>query len=78
MALAVAYLRVLRKRKDESIKIETTVDRAAADARFPPMVLQPLCEALARPTLTAEEQARVRIPRPGNGTACVYALPPKW
>jgi sensor histidine kinase YesM len=51
VALACAYLRVLRTRDGEPLEIEAAVGAAVADARFPRMVVQPLCDALAHAAL---------------------------
>jgi two-component system sensor histidine kinase AlgZ len=59
--LALAYARVLRGPDGEPLEVEAVVDPAAADARFPPMVVQPLCDALARSALASGEPARLRI-----------------
>jgi hypothetical protein len=61
VALALAFLRVLRTPKGEPLEIEAVVDATAADGRFPPMVVQPICDALARLTMTSDEPGRVTI-----------------
>jgi hypothetical protein len=61
VALALAYVRVLRAADGESLEVESDVEPAVGDARFPPMVVQPLCDALARSTLAGGEPVRMRI-----------------
>jgi hypothetical protein len=61
VALALAYTRVLRAADGESLEVESDVEPAVGDARFPPMVVQPLCDALARSTLADGEPVRMRI-----------------
>jgi hypothetical protein len=61
VALATAFLRVLRTRVDDPLDIEAVVDANAADARFPPMVVQPICDAVARLALATGEPARINI-----------------
>ena len=61
VALALAYARVLRAADGESLEVESDVEPAVGDARFPPMVVQPLCDALARSTLAGGEPVRMRI-----------------
>src|ERR1700674_3009849 len=61
VALALAYARVLRAADGESLEVESEVEPAVSDARFPPMVVQPICDALARSTLAGGEPVRMRI-----------------
>jgi hypothetical protein len=61
VALALAYARVLRTREGEPLELESHVEPGVGNARFPPMVVQPLCETVARPTLVAREPARLHI-----------------
>ena len=61
VALALAYLRVLRTRNGESLELETAVAPGVGDARFPPMVVQPLCDALAHLVLTSGGLARMVV-----------------
>jgi Histidine kinase len=61
VALALAYVRVLRAADGESLEVESDVEPAVGDARFPPMVVQPLCDALARSMLAGGEPVRMRI-----------------
>jgi sensor histidine kinase YesM len=78
VALALAYTRVLRAADGKSLEVESDVEPAVGDARFPPMVVQPLCDALARSTLAGGEPARMRISatRDQDGARlCVTAQP---
>jgi LytS/YehU family sensor histidine kinase len=61
VALALAYARVLRTTDGEALKLEAEVEPAVGDARFPPMVVQPLCDALARSALASSAPARLHI-----------------
>ena len=61
VALALAFLRVLRTHDGEPIEIEAAVDPAAKDARFPPMVVQPICDALVRLALAGGEPPRMSM-----------------
>jgi LytS/YehU family sensor histidine kinase len=61
VALACAYLRVLRTRNGEPLEIEAAVEAAVADARFPRMVVQPLCDSLARAALASGEPVRMAV-----------------
>src|SRR5438552_3863344 len=61
VALAVAYARVLRTPDGEPLELESNVPVAVRDARFPPMVVQPLCDALARSALASGAAARLHI-----------------
>jgi hypothetical protein len=61
VALAVAYARVLRTPDGEPLELESDVVAAVGDARFPPMVVQPLCDALARSALASGAPARMHI-----------------
>ena len=78
VALAVAYTRVLRTPDGEPLELESDVEPAVGDARFPPMVVQPLCDALVRSTLASGAPARMHISasRDGDGAClCVTAQP---
>jgi hypothetical protein len=59
--LALAYARVLRTPEGAALELEAVVEPKAGDARFPPMVVQPLCDALARSALASGERACMRI-----------------
>lgn len=59
--LGLAYARILRTPEGEALELEAVVEPMAGDARFPPMVVQPLCDALARSALASGEPARLRI-----------------
>lgn len=61
VALASAYLRLLRTREGETLEVDAVIEPAADDACFPSMVMQPLCDALARSVLTGRGPARIRI-----------------
>jgi LytS/YehU family sensor histidine kinase len=61
VALAHAFLRVLRTRQGDGLELEVVVEPAVGDARFPSMVVQPLCEALARSALASGDPVRIRI-----------------
>jgi hypothetical protein len=61
VALAVAYVRVLRTPDGEPLEFDADVTAAVDDARFPPMVVQPLCDILARSTLASGAPARIHI-----------------
>jgi hypothetical protein len=61
VALAVAYVRVLRTVDGEPLEFDADVTAAVDDARFPPMVVQPLCDILARSTLASGAPARMHI-----------------
>jgi sensor histidine kinase YesM len=61
VALALAYARILRTHEGEPVELDSHVEPAVSDARFPPMVVQPLCEAVARSTLATGEPARLHI-----------------
>jgi hypothetical protein len=61
VALAVAYVRVLRTPDGEPLEFDADVTAAVDDARFPPMVVQPLCDILARSTLASGAPARIQI-----------------
>lgn len=65
--LALAYAHVLRTHDGEPLELEAVVDPGAGDARFPPMVVQPLCDALARLALGGGKRARLRISAARNG-----------
>jgi hypothetical protein len=56
-------------------ELETVVETAVDHARFPPMVAQPLCEALARPEVkNVAERVGIDIDRV---SASIDALPPE-
>lgn len=59
--LALAYARILRMPEGKALELEAIVEPMVDDARFPPMVVQPLCDALARSALESGEPARLRI-----------------
>jgi hypothetical protein len=59
--LALAYVRVLRTPEGNALDLEAVVEPTAGDARFPPMVVQPLCNELARSALAGGESARLCI-----------------
>ena len=59
--LALAYARVLRTPDGKALELDVIVEPTAGDARFPPMVVQPICDALARSALASSERARMRI-----------------
>ncbi len=61
VALATAYVRVLRTPDGEPLEFDADVTAALDDARFPPMVVQPLCDILARSTLASGAPARMHI-----------------
>ena len=61
VALALAYARILRTHHGEPLELDSHVESAVGNARFPPMVVQPLCEAVARSTLATGEPARLHI-----------------
>ena len=61
VALAVAYVRVLRTPDGEPLEFDADVTAAVGDSRFPPMVVQPLCDILARSTLASGAPARIHI-----------------
>ena len=78
VALALAYTRVLRTADGESLEVESDIEPAVGDARFPPMVVQPLCDALARSTLHGGVPVRMCISatRDQDGARlCVTARP---
>jgi hypothetical protein len=78
VALAVAYAHVLRTPGGEPLELDADVAAAVADARFPPMVVQPLCDTLARSTLASGAQARMHISasRESDGARlCITAQP---
>jgi hypothetical protein len=50
-----------------SLEFEGTVEPSAGDASFPPMVLQPLCDALARTALAAGKPAEIRLSASRDG-----------
>jgi hypothetical protein len=64
--LAQAYSRVLRGTVQGRLDMVATVEPAIGDARFPPMVLQPLCDALVRPTLESGLPVRLTIAAVGK------------
>lgn len=59
--LGLAYLRLLRASQCEALDLEVDIEAAVADARFPPMVVQPLCDVLARPAFASGGQAQIVI-----------------
>jgi hypothetical protein len=59
--LMLAYARVLGGIESGRLEIEASVEPSIGDARFLPMVLQPLCDALVRPALATGEPARLCI-----------------
>ncbi|HEY3180319.1 MAG TPA: histidine kinase [Casimicrobiaceae bacterium] len=61
VALALAYARILRTHAGQPVELDSHVEPAVGNARFPPMVVQPLCEAVARSTLATGEPARLHI-----------------
>src|SRR5205807_6020133 len=59
-------------------ELDFDVAAAVGDARFPPMVVQPLCDALARSTLASGAPARMQISasREHDGArVCITARP---
>jgi LytS/YehU family sensor histidine kinase len=61
VALAVAYVRVLRTPDGEPLELDSDVAVAVGDACFPPMVVQPLCDTLVRSALASGAPARMHI-----------------
>jgi hypothetical protein len=61
IALALAYARVLRTRQGEPLELDSLIEPSVGNACFPPMVVQPLCEMVARPTLASGEPAHLHI-----------------
>jgi len=61
IALALAYARVLRTHTGEPLELDSFIDVSVENACFPPMVVQPLCEMVARPTLVSGEPAHLYI-----------------
>jgi len=59
--LALAYVRMLRSPAGSPLELEASVEASAGDARFPPMVVQPICDVLARAALVGDAPARLRI-----------------
>jgi hypothetical protein len=51
----------LRTQQGEAVELDSHVEPAVGNARFPPMVVQPLCEAVARSALASGEPARLHI-----------------
>jgi hypothetical protein len=72
--LARAYARVLRGTEQRRLDVLATVEPAIGDARFPPMVLQPLCDALVRRTLDAGRSARLTIAAVGEAECVRLSL----
>jgi hypothetical protein len=66
-AVALAYMRLLDRVAGASLEFEGTVEPSAGDASFPPMVLQPLCDALARTALAAGKPAEIRLSASRDG-----------
>ena len=64
--LVRAYARVIRGTEQRRLDMVATVDPAIGGARFPPMVLQPLCDALVRRTLDAGRSVRLTIAAAGE------------
>jgi LytS/YehU family sensor histidine kinase len=65
--LALAYARILRTPEGRALELEAVVEPTAGEARFPPMVVQPICDALARSALATGEPARLRISAARDG-----------
>ena len=61
VALAIAYARVLHTPDGEPLELDSDVAVAVGDACFPPMVVQPLCDTLARSALASGAPARMHI-----------------
>ena len=61
VALAVAYGRVLRTPDGEPLELDSDVAIAVGNARFPPMVVQSLCDALTRSILASGAPVRMHI-----------------
>jgi hypothetical protein len=61
VALALAYARVLRTPDGEPFELQSDVAPDVGDARFPPMVVQPLCDMLARSAPASGATARLHI-----------------
>jgi sensor histidine kinase YesM len=51
VALALAYARILRTHHGEPLELDSYVESAVGNARFPPKVVRPLCAAVASSTL---------------------------
>jgi hypothetical protein len=61
ITLALAYARVLRTAEGEPLKLDADIEPSVSNACFPPMVMQPLCDMVARPTLASGETAHLHI-----------------
>ena len=61
VALAAAYARVLRSVDGEPIELSLDIAPAVRNARLPPMVLQPICSALAHAAMASEARGRLEI-----------------
>ncbi len=59
--LALAYAGILRGADGGTLAVEAHVEQSAARARFPPMVVQPICDALGRQALLASNEARLTV-----------------
>src|SRR4029434_5083009 len=59
--LALAYAQILRGADGSTLAVEAHVEGNAARACFPPMVVQPICDALGRQTLLASSEARLTV-----------------
>jgi hypothetical protein len=59
--LALAYAQILRGADGGTLTVEAHVEAGAARARFPPMVVQPICDALGRQALLASSEARLTV-----------------
>lgn len=72
--LVRAYARVIRGAEQRRLDMVATVEPAIGDARFPPMVLQPLCDALVRRTLDAGRSVRLTIAAAGDAKCVRLSL----
>jgi len=61
VALAIAYARVLRAPDGDLLDLDSDVTASVEDACFPPMVVQPLCDALARSALASGPPTRMHF-----------------
>jgi hypothetical protein len=76
--LAVAYARVLRGPGSKQVAVQADLDPGVGDARFPPMIVQPLCDVLARSAINGNDLPMLRIAstrRDGSATLSLTASP---
>jgi hypothetical protein len=59
--VAVAYVRLLDSVMGVPLEFDVRLEPRISDASFPPMVLQPLCDALARAALVGGKPAAIRV-----------------